>query len=91
MKPRFRGIPENYDELHRKHGILGHRVLALGMKKIPSISPDKAKNYSREEAEQDLEFAGFLIFSCPLKPYSKSSVQHLKNSSHAVVMITGKN
>ena len=89
MKERFVDVPENYDEIHREHGILGHRVLALGWRKINELSPEKAKKFEREKVETDLQFGGFLIFSCPVKCYSKSSVKFLKNASHAVVMITG--
>jgi len=39
--------------------------------------------------EKNLEFAGFLIISCPLKPDSKAVMRELIVSSHYVTMITG--
>jgi len=90
MKSRFVDLPKNYDEVHSHHGILGHRVLALGVKVLPKVLNSKlASKLKREDAECDLKFAGFFVFSCPMKPKSKSSIIQLKNSSHAVVMITG--
>jgi cation-transporting ATPase 13A1 len=49
------------------------------------------KNVTREVIERDLHFAGFLIFDCPLKPDSKSTIELLTNSSHKIAMITGDN
>jgi len=47
--------------------------------------------YKREEAESDLEFCGFLIAECPLKPDTHKVIKELKHSSHEVKMITGDN
>jgi cation-transporting ATPase 13A1 len=41
--------------------------------------------------ESELQFAGFLVFFCPLKPDAKAAVKSLNHSSHRVVMITGDN
>eukprot|EP00494_Astrolonche_serrata_P030054 UN30321 len=91
MKTRFTkdSMPDNYDELHSHYGIQGYRVLALGYKKINKIKQSDIKKLDRDGIESDLLFSGFLVFGCPLKPTSKSSILALKNSSHAVVMITG--
>lgn len=47
--------------------------------------------YTREEAECDLIFAGFIVAECPVKPDSLGVIQELKESSHEVKMITGDN
>jgi len=47
--------------------------------------------YTREEAESDLIFCGFIVAECPLKPDTKSVIAELINSSHEVKMITGDN
>lgn len=47
--------------------------------------------YTREVAEIDLIFAGFIIAECPLKSDTLSVIVELKESSHEVKMITGDN
>ena len=42
------------------------------------------KELNREEVEDKIEFAGFVIISCPLKPDSKAVIKELVNSSHKV-------
>ena len=38
----------------------------------------------RAEAESGLQFAGFAIFQCPLKPESEPALRMLRDSSHQV-------
>lgn len=45
----------------------------------------------REDLESDLEFAGFLVAYCPLKPDSKAIITELKEAKHEVKIITGDN
>ena len=52
---------------------------------------DEMLKYTREEAEKDLVFCGFIVAECPLKPDTKQIMQELKNSSHEIKMITGDN
>lgn len=47
--------------------------------------------YKRDEAESNLEFCGFIVADCLLKPDTKGLIQELKESSHEVKMITGDN
>lgn len=52
---------------------------------------DEMQKYTREEAEKDLNFCGFVVAECPLKPDTKKIMQELKDSSHQIKMITGDN
>ena len=46
------------------------------------------KETSRDQLEKDLEFAGFVIISCPLKQDSKAVVKEILNASHHVKKIS---
>lgn len=92
MASHFSQVPSNYNEIHQSYARQGCRVLALGYKILPSMSPEELRNIkksSRQEMEQNLAFAGFLVLSCPLKPSSKDAIADLIASSHRIVMITG--
>lgn len=51
----------------------------------------KINNLSRESVESELIFAGFIVFSCPLKQDAVEAVKELNASSHRCIMITGDN
>lgn len=55
------------------------------------FSHEQINSISRENVESKLEFAGFLVFHCPLKPDAISTIRDLNDSSHRCVMITGDN
>ena len=65
----------------------GYRVLCLGYKKING----NPKDISREQAESDLEFAGLLILTSPLKKDTPQYINQLKNAGYHNIMITGDN
>jgi cation-transporting ATPase 13A3/4/5 len=78
-------IPSNFDELlhHYTHG--GLRVIACAYKPIDDI------DISREEAESNLIFTGFIVFENKLKPSTKSTLHHLREAAIRTVMCTGDN
>ncbi|KAI0056131.1 endoplasmic reticulum Ca-transporting P-type ATPase [Artomyces pyxidatus] len=84
-------VPEGYDETYKWYTRRGSRVLALGMKEMDSISLDKINKLSRDQAESQLNFAGFLVFHSPLKPDAVEALKMLADSSHRCIMITGDN
>lgn len=66
------------------------RVLALAYKTLdPELGPAGARALPRDQVEAGLQFAGFAVLQCPLKPESEPALRHLRDSSHQLVMITG--
>ncbi|PRT55172.1 Manganese-transporting ATPase 1 [Wickerhamiella sorbophila] len=84
-------VPADYEETYKHFTREGSRVLAFGCKHLPLSRAKEIYHYPRDDAESKLEFAGFLIFHCPLKPDAIETVKMLNESSHRVVMITGDN
>jgi cation-transporting ATPase 13A1 len=86
--------PKYYEETFKYFTRNGARVLALAHKNIApesELSQGRINNFSRDEIESDLTFAGFLVLQCPLKEDAIKAVRMLNESSHRVVMITGDN
>lgn len=86
--------PPNYEETFKYFTRNGARVLALAYKYLSpeaELSQGRINNYTREEVESKLTFAGFLVLQCPLKEDAINAVRMLNESSHRVVMITGDN
>lgn len=83
-------LPPMYNETARKLARGGMRVLALAQKVLdPQLTASQVMKISREEAESNLTFVGFVCFECPLRPDSRKVVRMLRKSNHKVVMITG--
>ncbi|XP_030752432.1 manganese-transporting ATPase 13A1 [Sitophilus oryzae] len=91
LRTMFTDLPPKYDEVYLELSRRGARVLALGYKSFGKLSSQEVRDLSREDVEQNLDFAGFVIISCPLKSDSKHAIREIQNASHKVVMITGDN
>ena len=63
----------------------------MAFKSIPKMQFDEMQKYTREEAESDLVFCGFVVAECPLKSDTKDIIKELQDASHEVKMITGDN
>jgi len=82
-------IPDKYDEYCNYYVKHGYRVIAMAHKTIPDgMNPH---NISRENAEKNLEFAGFLIFQCPMKEDTKKYITKIMDANCKVKVITGDN
>lgn len=87
----LKSVPANYEETYLEYSRRGARVLALGYKSFGSLDGNTVRELKRADVEKDLEFAGFIIISCPLKPDSKYAIKEIIQASHKVMMITGDN
>ncbi|XP_052869799.1 endoplasmic reticulum transmembrane helix translocase isoform X1 [Anopheles cruzii] len=87
----LRTVPDHYERTYLEYSRRGARVLALGYKAFGPLDNNTVRELKRDDVERDLEFAGFLIISCPLKPDSKSAIKEIIQASHKVMMITGDN
>ncbi|XP_041369048.1 endoplasmic reticulum transmembrane helix translocase-like [Gigantopelta aegis] len=91
LQKMFKDLPSDYDSVYLAMARRGARVLALGYKKLGTMSHQQVRETTRDDIECNLHFAGFIIISCPLKNDSKSSVKEILLASHYVCMITGDN
>ncbi|KAH7338015.1 endoplasmic reticulum Ca-transporting P-type ATPase [Rhizoctonia solani] len=91
IKGMLATVPQGYDDTFKWFTRRGSRVLALAMKEVAPIGLDKVAQLKRDEIEKELNFVGFLIFHCPLKPDAVATLKMLADSSHRCIMITGDN
>lgn len=90
LKSMFTSVPDYYDDLYKYWARNGSRVIALGYK-YTNLKLAAIRDITRDEVENNLTFAGFLLFECPLKEDSVEAIDMLNKSSHRVIMITGDN
>ncbi|CAF0703841.1 unnamed protein product [Brachionus calyciflorus] len=91
LKPMIKDVPSNFDSIYLHYAREGARVLCLGYKELGNLTHQQTREMTREQVESDLKFAGFVVFSSPLKPDSKSVIKEIMNASHHITMITGDN
>ncbi|KAI9031163.1 hypothetical protein DFJ74DRAFT_654815 [Hyaloraphidium curvatum] len=92
LKGMIENVPPGYDAMYKHWAKEGSRVLALGFKKLPKArTGPEIRDASRDSVESRLDFAGFLVFHCPLKKDSVDAIRKLNESSHRTIMITGDN
>ncbi|CAM9907074.1 unnamed protein product, partial [Hapterophycus canaliculatus] len=90
LEPLLTDAPPHYRSTFLHHMGKGSRVLALAYRALePGEDAAACRRMSRSSAERGLRFGGFLVLGCPLKPDAPYVVRELRESSHAVCMITG--
>lgn len=82
-------IPDDYEELLHGYTHSGLRVIACAQKMLGKN--EDAQQITRENAESELEFAGFIIFENKLKPTTKKTLKELQDASIRTIMCTGDN
>lgn len=70
----IKDLPADYNSSYLQYVKNGGRVLSLAYKSLPKMSQSEILTYTREEAEKDLIFAGFIVAECPLKPDTASVI-----------------
>jgi cation-transporting ATPase 13A3/4/5 len=86
-------IPDQYDEEAAKYAQEGCYVLAMSHRDLgvlgEDITMEQVKTMTRDELEQDCQFAGFILFRNKLKHDTTDAIAQLKGGDTRVVMITG--
>jgi cation-transporting ATPase 13A2 len=88
---KFRVVPPDFCEQLNHYTHRGFRVIACAAKYQRKLSWMKIQKMTREEAESDLEFLGFIIFENKLKPNTGPVITELKRAGLRNVMCTGDN
>ncbi|ONH66276.1 Manganese-transporting ATPase 1 [Cyberlindnera fabianii] len=92
IRSRLTTVPDNYEHIYKSFTRSGSRVLAIAYKFLEdNITHARVNKIDREDVEEGLEFAGFLVFHCPLKDDAIETIAMLNQSSHRSIMITGDN
>ncbi|MBW0461714.1 hypothetical protein O181_001429 [Austropuccinia psidii MF-1] len=91
IKKMISNVPSHYDSTYKYYTRRGSRVLALAYKYMSVTRTKQINDLAREQVESNLIFAGFLVFTCPLKPDAIETLKMLADSSHRCIMITGDN
>lgn len=84
-------FPSDYEDLLGYYTHRGFRVIACATKSIDKLNWLKVQKMKREEAENNLDFAGFIIFENKLKPSTAGVIEELEQANIRKVMCTGDN
>lgn len=84
IKSMIADVPSHYEETYKYYTRRGSRVLALGYKFMGDLGFKQINDLAREDVEGSLVFAGFLVFTCPLKSDAVATLKMLSDSSHRV-------
>ena len=83
-------LPRNYDQIQMKYTQQGYRVIALAYKNL-NVNYSQLQTMTRDEAETNIVFLGFLIMQNKLKDATTPSIQTLNEANIRTIMATGDN
>ncbi|XP_056398088.1 polyamine-transporting ATPase 13A2 isoform X2 [Hyla sarda] len=85
-------VPPDFMAMLRQYTQDGYRVLGFASKPLPSVRTFKeAQSITRESAECNLAFSGFLVMKNVLKPETSPVIYSLRKANIRTVMVTGDN
>ncbi|XP_014299673.2 polyamine-transporting ATPase 13A3 isoform X1 [Microplitis demolitor] len=88
---RPESIPADFASVLQEYTSEGYRVIAMGHKPLNKLTYAKVQRLSRESAESDLHFLGFVILENRLKQETTPVIEELNRASIKTVMVTGDN
>lgn len=84
-------IPDDYDSIQNYYTKKGFRVLSIGYRDLTEKEIENPRAITRDDAEKDLTFLGFIVMQNRLKPTTPPVIQTLEKGNIKSVMITGDN
>lgn len=84
-------LPDDYDSIQNYYTKKGFRVLSIAYRDLQEKELENPKKLTRDEAEVNLNFLGFIIMQNRLKPTTPPVIQTLEKGNIKSVMITGDN
>ncbi|XP_063798171.1 LOW QUALITY PROTEIN: polyamine-transporting ATPase 13A2 [Pseudophryne corroboree] len=85
-------VPPDFSAMLRQYTQDGFRVLGFAHKTLHTTKTfEEAQSITRESAERDLTFLGFLVMKNVLKPETAPVVYALRKANIRTVMVTGDN
>ncbi|KAM9299549.1 polyamine-transporting ATPase 13A2 [Gastrophryne carolinensis] len=85
-------VPVDFSAMLRQYTQDGYRVLGFAHKTLASTRTfEEAQAMSRESAEENLIFLGFLVMKNVLKPETAPVIYSLRKANIRTVMVTGDN
>ncbi|XP_068097680.1 polyamine-transporting ATPase 13A2 isoform X2 [Hyperolius riggenbachi] len=85
-------VPPDFSAMLRQYTQDGYRVLGFAYKTLPSVRTfEEAQAVTRDSAERDLTFLGFLVMRNVLKPETSPVIYALRKANFRTVMVTGDN
>ena len=83
-------VPDDFYDILGNYTGCGFRVLGCAIKNL-NCSIEEVNQITREEAENNLIFVGFLIMHNRLKPETIPTIEKLKRANIESIMVTGDN
>eukprot|EP00980_Cylindrotheca_fusiformis_P025323 scaffold13478_cov132-Cylindrotheca_fusiformis.AAC.16 len=81
--------PSGYDDKAAFLSKEGYRVIALGYKVLSSGSEVEKARESRSQCECDMQFAGFIAFTCRVRKDTAEVLMRLTEGGLSIAMVTG--